>query len=41
MMQGSAADELTRQWGKLTLREDENPGIVIVVTNVNPRSTKK
>jgi hypothetical protein len=29
MMQGSAANELTRQWGKLTLREDENPGIVI------------
>jgi hypothetical protein len=29
MMQGSAANELTRQWGKLTLREDEHPGIVI------------
>ena len=23
------AEELTKQWGKFTLREDDNPGIVI------------
>lgn len=26
---GNITEELTMQWGKLTLREDENPGIVI------------
>jgi hypothetical protein len=28
-MSGNTAEELTRQWGKLTLRDDENLGIVI------------
>jgi hypothetical protein len=36
MMKGSAAEELTRQWGKLTLREDENPGIVIKQQTFSP-----
>jgi hypothetical protein len=35
-MQGYMADELTRQWGKLNLREDENPGIVIKAQTVSP-----
>lgn len=29
MMKGNVAEELTRQWGRLTLRKDENPNIVI------------
>jgi hypothetical protein len=35
LMQGNAADELTRQWGKLNLREDENLGIVIKAQTVS------
>jgi hypothetical protein len=36
MMKESAAEELTRQWGRLTLREDENPGIVIKPQTFSP-----
>jgi hypothetical protein len=36
MLKGNAAEELARQWGKLTLREDENPGIVIKPQTFSP-----
>jgi hypothetical protein len=35
-MKGNAAEQLTRQWGKLTLREEENPGIVIKPHTFSP-----
>jgi hypothetical protein len=35
-MKGNTADDLARQWGKLTLREDENLGIVIKNQTVSP-----
>jgi hypothetical protein len=35
-MKGNMVDDLTRQWGKLTLREDENPGIVIKTQTFSP-----
>ena len=36
MMKGNTADDLTRQWGKLTLRDDENPSIVIESQSFSP-----
>jgi hypothetical protein len=35
-MTGNTAEDLTRQWGKLTLRDDENPGIVIKSQTFSP-----
>lgn len=33
---GNIVEELTKQWGKLMLREDENPGIVIKEQAIAP-----
>ena len=35
-MTGNTVDDLTRQWGKLMLRDDENPGIVIKLQSFSP-----